>query len=182
MNLVYELKKVLIIKNKKKNGVSEVNATIYNINPEISNEDIYELAQGIIKVLDEGEKTINIYKEYNNVIDEPEPVTPPDPNQPKTFTEDFTVKSLDLNFTIKNKMSDEDVYGANLDGKGRKANLFYLGTAKNKIDPVQVPLEGFDTTTPPDPNGTFSFDSSSNTVIFKKSSFEEQNYRIIKGE
>lgn len=182
MNLVYDLKKILIIKNRKENqNKNDFNVIIDGIKPETSNEDIYDLAHEIIKILSDGKKTINIYKEYNNVIDKPndEPV---DPNQPKTFTEDFTLTKGEIHIALTNKLTDENVYGAALDGKERKVKLYYLGTAVSLVTQIEVPLDGFDTTKPPNPNGAFSFDSTSNTILFKTIASDDTKYRIVKGE
>lgn len=181
MNLVYDLKKVLIIKTKHDDQKENFRVEIDGIKPDTSTEDIYDLAQAIIKILPEGDKTINIYKEYINVVDKPD--TPqPDPNTPKAFTEEFTLPKNTTTLVLTNKLTDEDVYGAALDGKNRKVKVYYLGTAESPVTPVEVPLEGFDTNTPADPNGTFSIDSSSNAIIFKTTTGIDVKYRLVKSE
>lgn len=80
-------------------------------------------------------------------------------------------------------LTDADIYGPAFDGAGAMAELRYYGYQGNIIHPngVVVPRNGIDSyTTTQNPDGGYTFDSSSGTIGFDNGSSSPKIYHIIK--
>lgn len=81
-------------------------------------------------------------------------------------------------------MTDEDVYGANLDGENGKVRLFYRGPVftdgSGPSVMEEVPRDYFDSFDAPNSNGAWSWDSEGKVVWFKGGDFSSRYYKFIK--
>jgi archaellum component FlaC len=131
-----------------------------------------------IQVKDGGNVTSNTLT-YNISITAAPPVI--------VWTYDFVIPAgtpsynlkTDPNFTYT--LTNNDIYGQNLDGVGNTGHLYELGIVDGTKDAQQeLPRDGIDTFTAPSMHGGYQYDGSSEVIYFDSMAMSDYYFRIVK--
>ena len=166
----------MYVQNEYKEGViySQENSNIYFKARFILNsqdEVIYNILKKITELL--ADKNVNIKIDYckDKIIDnKPENLETPSSD----CIENIDIIVPKYQYAIDNMIfTDKQIYGKDFNGVGRKYRLIW--TDSNQKEHF-VPLIGIDNFAADNPNGGYSYDSSTHQLIFEKVSSEDINY------
>ena len=143
--------------------------------PSVQDETVYELLKEMAVILADKKLHYRISLIQDNILDKQPDSEKPVPGGSETeTTEDIKITVPKNAYLIENiVLSDEAIYGANLDGKNRQYRLIYINS---KNEECYVPLEGFDSFKAENPHGKYSYNSETKQLIFSAMYHTDTDY------
>lgn len=154
---------VVNVKEGKEKGI----AVRIEVDQAAEDNVIYEVQKAIQPLLEGSVFESNIILRKLNVLDQapidPPPIDPPPIEPPKT--QDTIITLTNMQGEVYGLgLSNEQVYGANMDGQNRKVNLYWKDGSNVEH---KVPLLGFDNEEPLNPNKKWSYYSEGDYINFE---------------
>lgn len=151
-----------------KEGADKGIALRLEVDQEATDQAIYDLEKVMLPLIEGKVLECSIVERKINIMDqeptEPQPPIPPIDPPPPT-TNDIILTLTNMQGEVYNVgLSDAEVYGAALDGQNRKVNLYWKDS--NNVE-HKVPLLGFDTDEPKNPNKQWSYYSEGDYINFE---------------
>lgn len=139
--------------------VKKMGAAI-QVSQDVSDESLLALVAPMRTLMD-GATRIDVTVAYQDVKVSTDPTDPPIP--PMYTDTEFTLSAYNYKYTPTG-VTDQDIYGENLDGKNRKVVIIWKDENNQEY---QVPLNYFDdTTNVKSPNRSYEYNGETNEIIF----------------
>lgn len=136
-------------------------------------EKIFNVHKAMSSMFD-GSVSCNINLKKENVNDGTTPPVDP-PVGPVAEEFKVTLTNMKYDFVFGGVLTDEDVYGDLLDGKNRRANMYWKDA--EQVEHL-VPLEGFDEANPLIPNKHWNYNSETKLITFGIGVFGTTEYTL----
>lgn len=159
-----------VVTNKKGNILIKT-----TFKPSVQDETVYELLKEMAVILADKKLHYRISLIQDNILDKQPDSEKPVPGGSETeTTEDIKITVPKNAYLIENiVLSDEAIYGTNLDGENRQYRLIYINS---KNEECYVPLEGFDSFKAENPHGKYSYNSETKQLIFSAMYHTDTDY------
>lgn len=127
-----------------------------------TDENIYKTLKTIAPLVEAEKKLYRVNTVFKNILDEA-PIADK-PHKDDAAYEDSPLIVPKNTYILKNMIfTDEEIYGADYDGKKRTYRILWKDTKGNEYF---VPLEGIDEETAVNPNGAYSYNSETKELSF----------------
>ena len=155
----------MYIGEKYKVGViyNKDNLTLVRITCKVSatDENIYKTLKSLAPLIDCAEPFYEVQTIFRHILDEAPPSETPVTGE---SVEDVKIVVPKGEFILSNMIfTDEEIYGANYDGKDRTYRIIWVDSEGTEHF---VPLDGIDTFKAENPHGAYSYNSETKELSF----------------